>query len=87
MCKTTKQRWSEISSDYIDDDNFCYIDVWEEGQEQGKTIAWVDMLSGRVIYGNSEARVDQMVQVVICELIKKVKKEHPFSVKELEGIL
>lgn len=79
--------WSEIKCDYVDEDFICYIDAWKKGEEQGQTIAWVDMLSGRVIYGCPEARVDEKAQEVIQETVKKAKKEHPYSGKRLEDIL
>lgn len=82
-----QKKWGKITCDYVDDEDICYIDVWKEGEEQGKTIAWVDTLSGRVIYGCPEARTDAQVQGVIRELVEKTKKEHPYSVKYLEGIL
>lgn len=79
--------WSEIKNEYVDDDAICYIDAWKEGEEQGETIAWVDMLSGRVIYGYPEARIDTQAQEIIKETVKNAKKEHPYSVERLESIL
>lgn len=82
-----RNNWSEIRCDYVDEDDICYIDAWKKGEEQGRTIAWVDMLSGRVIYGCPEARVDKTAQEVIQETVKEAKREHPYSVQRLEGIL
>lgn len=79
--------WSEIRSDLVDEEFICYIDTWRKGEEQGQTIAWVDMLSGCVIYACPEARIDVDAQEVIQETVKEAKKEHPYSLNHLEDIL
>lgn len=82
-----KEHWKEIRHDYVDEDAFCYIDAWEDEIQQGKTIALVDMLSGRVIYYDPLARVDIMAQSVIKEISGEAQKEHPYSVGKLEDLL
>ena len=82
-----QKKWDEITCNYVDDDEFCYIDAWKNKEEQGETVAWVDMLSGRVIYRCPEARTNTLAQEAIKEIVDKVKKEHPYSVKRLEDIL
>lgn len=82
-----QKKWKKITSDYVDDEAICYIDAWKETEEQGKTIAWVDTLSGRVIYNDPEARTDAQAQEVIEKVVGKAKKEHPYSVERLEDLL
>lgn len=79
--------WDEITYDYIDDNAICYIDAWKEGVEKGRTIAWVDMLTGRIIYRYPEARTDSQAQEVIREIIEKAKRNHPYSLERLERLL
>lgn len=82
-----QKKWEEITCDYVDDDAIRYIDAWEKGEGQGKTVAWVDTLSGRVIYGCPEARTDAQAQEIIKETVGKAKQEHPYSLGRLEELL
>lgn len=79
--------WSEVKCNYVDDESICYIDAWKEGEEQGQTIAWVDMLSGRIIYGCPEAHMDILAQEAIAKSVNKAKEAHPYSVNRMEKIL
>ena len=87
MEKLENSKWERISYDYIDDDNICHIKAWESIREEGKTIAWVDMLSGRVIYRDPEIQSDVAVTAVIQSVSEQAKKQHPYAADELEGIL
>lgn len=87
MNNEINSKWDEIKSDYIDDENICYIDAWKRGSEQGETVAWIDMLSGRIIYCNTEMRTNDPIKSVAEAISVQVKKQHPYSVIELEGIL
>lgn len=82
-----QKKREKITSDYVDDEAICYIDALKETEEQGKTIAWVDTLSGRVIYNDPEARTDTQAQEVIKKVVDEAKKEHPYSVERLEALL
>lgn len=85
----TKNRyWSEIRSNHINDEGFVCIDAWKtaDDNEEGCVIAYVDTFSGRIIYVDPMARVDEYAQEVILEVFKKYQKEHPFSVEELENL-
>ena len=84
------RHWAEIRADYIDDtDKFLRIDAWKTGadEEEGKVIAYVDTLSGRVIYVDPIARIDAYAQELIKEASEKYKKEHPYDVEALEEML
>lgn len=80
------KKWDKITCDYVDDEDICYIDA-TEGVKQGKTIAWVDMLSGRVIYGCPEAMTDIQAQEAIKRTVEKAKLEHPYLLERLERLI
>lgn len=85
----SNSKWSEIRSDFIDeDDGFLRIDAWEmdDDAEEGKVIAYVDTLSGRVIYIDPGARTDLYAQEEIEAAVTQYKAEHPYSVEDLEEI-
>jgi len=68
------RHWGEVKCDYIDEDDlFWRVDAWKsaDDDEEGKVIAYIDDLTGRVIYTDPIARVDEYVQ----EIIKEKKKE------------
>ena len=86
--------WAEVVCDYIDEsDGFWRVDAFPTGEniwgheEEGTVIAYIDDLSGRVLYNDPFARTDSMAQAVIQEKIDECKKAHPFSVKELENVV
>lgn len=85
----TEYRWTEIRDNYVNDEGFLCIDAWEtdDGDEEGNVIAYVDTLSGRVIYTDPLARVDQAAQEIINGMSEQYKKEHPYDVETLEAII
>ena len=85
--KSNKSKWREVCTDYIDEEKICYVDAWKGKCERGETVAWIDMLSGRVIYRDPVARVDAEVQQAVEEVVISIKKQHPYSVEELERML
>lgn len=69
-------KWAEIRCDYMDDyDKFWRVDAWEtdDDNEEGKVIACIDSITGRVIYIDAFARVDKYAQSVITEFINWLK--------------
>lgn len=74
---TMDMQWAEIRCDYLDEENqFWSVDAWEypfDHDGDGKTIAYIDDLSGRVIYTDPIARIDKDAQEVIQAKIKEVK--------------
>ena len=67
-------RWSEVKCDYCDD-GFWRVDAWEtdDSNEEGTVIAFVDDLTGRVLYNDPVARVDSLAQEVIHEKVHDIK--------------
>lgn len=87
---TDNRHWSEIKAYFIDSNDECMrIDAWktDNDAEPGETIAYVDTLSGRVIYANPLAGTDPYAQEVIQEVSEAYKKVHPYGVTELENML
>lgn len=78
--------WSEIRSEFINEEGFLCIDAWKTAndEEEGKVIAYVDTLGGRVIYVDPMARIDENAQEIILAKSREYQKEHPFNVDELE---
>lgn len=80
-------KWAEIRTDYINEmDDFLRVDAWktDDDGEEGKVIAYIDTLSGRVLYVDPAAITDEYAQEEIKEASERYKKEHPYSVEELE---
>lgn len=80
-------KWAEIRTDFVDEnDNFLRVDAWktDDDGEEGKVIAYIDTLSGRVLYTDPAAITDEYAQEKIKEASEHYKKEHPYSVTELE---
>lgn len=78
--------WSEIRSEFINEEGFLCIDAWKTAndEEEGKVIAYVDTLGGRVIYVDPMAKIDENAQEIILAKSREYQKEHPFNVDELE---
>ncbi len=78
--------WSEIRSEFINEEGFLCIDAWKTAndEEEGKVIAYIDTLGGRVIYVDPMARIDENAQEIILAKSREYQKEHPFNVDELE---
>ena len=58
-------KWAEIRTDFVDDDdNFLRVDAWktDTGDEEGEVIAYIDTLSGRIIYADPDAITDEYAQ-------------------------
>lgn len=74
-----RNHWAEIRTDY-EDDFFRRVDAWktDDDNEEGEVIAQVDMLTGRIIYINPLARIDEAAQEAIRSLLDEAKKEHPY---------
>lgn len=70
-----KTKWSEIRIEYMDEeDGFWRVDAWQtdDDSEEGKVIALIDDLTGRVIYLEPLARMDEMAQEVIAEKVRQL---------------
>ena len=61
----SKTYWAEIRCNYMDDtDRFWRVDAWktENDDEEGKVIAYIDDIRGRVLYIDPLASVDETVK-------------------------
>ena len=66
--------YEEVRCDYIDeDDKFWRVDAWLPGKEEGEVIAYVDDLTGRVLYNTPEARFDAAAQEEIRAKVNEIK--------------
>ena len=81
-------RWAEIRCDYMDEgDRFWSVDAWKtaDDNEEGKVIAYIDDITGRVIYIDPVARVDKYAQEVINEQISQL--ECPLKIDKKPGCI
>lgn len=66
------KKWMEVKCDYIcedPNDMFWRVDAWKTADdwEEGKVIAYIDDLTGRVVYADPDAQWDEYAQAVIKE--------------------
>ena len=93
-------KWKEIRCNHLDEnDLFWRVDAWktENDAEEGEVIAYIDDLTGRVLYADPIARTDELAQEVIKAkvselddgiIIKKTGAGHiGIEVKTKAGIL
>ena len=85
--RAVKRRWHEIRHNYVDDENVLHVDAWEtdDDNEEGKTIAWICMDTGKVIYGDPVARIDTTVQEIIMAVLNNIRVNEPLSEEEIEN--
>ena len=78
-------RWAEIRCDHMDQDTrFWSVDAWETADgSEAKTIAYIDDITGRVLYTEPMARVDKYAQEVIQDRIAGL--ECPVRIKKRPG--
>lgn len=71
MCSEKKSRWTEVKCDY-EEDGFWRVDAWktDDDDEPLEVIAFIDDLTGRVLYNDTLAIYDQKAQAVIQEKLK-----------------
>ena len=92
-----KSIWSELRSDFEDDD-IIYIDAWlsEDDMEDGKTIAKVNVLTGEVDYLDNRAKKNKEAQELIKEAINSkvigkiqcmINSDYQFTKSQLETVL
>ena len=72
---------SEIKTDHIDDQNLQHIDCWfsESNDEEGRTIAVVDLDTKKVIFFDNSFRMNEMVKTAIDKVVKSVVIEDKMS--------
>lgn len=67
--------WEEVRCDHLDEiDLFWRVDAWktDDDCEEGKVIAYIDDLTGRVLYIDPLARTDELAQEVIMEKVREL---------------
>lgn len=76
------QNIADIRTDYVDDQNLQHIDCWftEDDNEQGKTVAVVDLDTKKIIFFDNGYRLNEKVKEAInyvlnMELSKKEIEE------------
>lgn len=76
----------KITNDFIDENDICHIIQWQEQDEVDipTTIAYVDMLTGRVLYTAKDFLLSDYAKYMIAEAVDKANKAHPYTFKELE---
>ena len=82
-------KWSEIKTEHMDtEDLFIRVDAWEtdSADEEGQVIAYIDTLTGRVIYNDPVARFDAYAQEVVSQKVDEIKKIHPYDIRVLENV-
>lgn len=70
---------SEVRNDYIDNDNLCHIDCWfsDDDNQEERTVAVIDLDSGKVIFFDNTLRGDTKVKESIDKVVKGLKKGNP----------
>ena len=66
-------KWAEIRSDYVDEENMIqYVDAWLtlDGDEEGKVIAKINLITKEVEYLDSDARYDEYAQEAISTVFE-----------------
>ena len=82
----TKNKWKEIKISHLDEtDQFWRVDAWltASDDEPGEVIAYIDDLTGRVLYNDPVARVDEYAQQVIQEKLEEIKS--PVTIEKSRG--
>ena len=66
---------AEIRTDYIDEQNLQYIDVWEtdNDNEEGKTVAVVDLDTSKVIFFDNGYRLNKRIKEAINNILSDIK--------------
>lgn len=79
--------FEEVRCDYMaEDDHFWRVDAWRPAAEQGEVIAYIDDLTGRVLYACPEARYDSAAQEIIAGSVDMVRKNLPAKLSTLARV-
>ena len=61
---------TEVRNDYTDDQNYTHIDVWENDEEEGKTVAIICRDTNKVFFIDNSFRNNSSVNEAISEILK-----------------
>lgn len=78
-----ESKWAEIKCDYLceePDDMFWRVDAWKTDNDEGKVIAYIDDLTGRVVYADPDARFDEYAQAVIKDRLKDLSENFLWTI-------
>lgn len=75
----TKEIYSEVRCDCLNDENFWSIDAWRtsDDNEEGKVVAVIHDKSGDVYYIEPEARFSPRVKEVIDSMVDEIRSNKP----------
>lgn len=68
----------------VNKDGYWEVKTWDADSKKEKTAAYIDSVTGRVLYIEDTARTDADVQAAVQGRMKDAKRQHPFTVEELE---
>ena len=74
--KNKIEKYAEVRCDYLDETNmFWSVDAWKTGDdnEAGQTVAYIDDITGRVLYTDPDARTSELVHEVIADKLKEIE--------------
>lgn len=71
----SKEHYTEVRCDYIDDENFWCVDAWDSNDPdaQGRVVAVIHDPDGDIYYFEPEARFSPMAQEVIKDKINELR--------------
>lgn len=76
----------DIRTDYVDDQNLQHIDCWftEDDNEQGKTVAVVDLDTKKIIFFDNGYRLNEKVKEAINYVLNmELSKQEIEELKEI----
>ena len=68
----------------VNRDGYWEVKTWDADSKKEKTAAYIDSVTGRVLYIEDTARTDADVQAAVQDRVKDAKREHPFTIEEFE---
>lgn len=77
---------ADIRTDYVDDQNLQHIDCWftEDDNEQGKTVAVVDLDTKKIIFFDNGYRLNEKVKEAINYVLNmELSKQEIEELKEI----
>jgi hypothetical protein len=80
------QNIADIRTDYVDDQNLQHIDCWftEDDNEQGKTVAVVDLDTKKIIFFDNGYRLNEKVKEAINYVLNmELSKQEIEELKEI----
>ncbi|MCM1237234.1 MAG: hypothetical protein NC489_44770 [Ruminococcus flavefaciens] len=86
MVNMNGENWETLAAVRMEN-GIRYLEAKDEDSTEWHVIAAVDTETGKVFYSDPAARTSASAQLIIKGIVDTAKKEHPYSVERLEGIL